>query len=233
MTSSNLNSSFIFKSFKILQQFSSVKRYSRDRLICPENDLEHTGFVALISYFLALEVRKLGVEINLEKLLVGAIVHDIDEALTGDVPRPTKHNNNSLLEEIKRLEFNSVKTIFEYLDQENSQNNIVKDWEDAKKDGTIEGDIVKLADTLSVVYKVWVEVVLMSNRSFLIVAEEIKQALEFQLEKLENTAYSPKNIEYGLWLCNTYEDSLSIVLECISSAAGVYPLIPLPIEIKR
>lgn len=73
----------------------------------------------------------------------------------------------------------------------------------------------------------------MSNRSFLIVAEEIKQALEFQLEKLENTAYSPKNIEYGLWLCNTYEDSLSIVLECISSAAGVYPLIPLPIEIKR
>ena len=84
----------IIKLFSISQSMSAIKRYSQLHLLKSESVMEHTGFVCLFAYILCEKINsvsdeedKLNIGIALEK----AVIHDIDEVVTGDIPRPTKY----------------------------------------------------------------------------------------------------------------------------------------------
>lgn len=221
-----LNKKFLFKSFRLLQQFSSVNRYSRDRLIYPENDMEHTGFVAMWCYYMAIDVKNLyNVDIDFGKLLRGAIVHDIDEVLTGDVPRPTKYYNKSINEAIKNLEKKSVKTIFNFLEHKTYYENVFEDWSNAKGNENIEQYIVKVADFMSVVYKVWLEVILLGNKSFIGVALEVLEVIQ-SIEHKETD-------DVNLYFVDIYRDAEEIITECVNSAEKVSHLVPRALQIDK
>lgn len=223
--SKDLNENFLFSSFRIIQQFSAVSRYSRDRLICPENDLEHTGWVVMWSYFFATEIQnRFNEDIDFAKLMCGAAVHDIDEALTGDIPRPTKYYNKKIHKAIKGLENKSVKTIQKFMSHTDDNRNIFTDWENAKGPNSLEQKIVKIADFMSVVYKVWLEVVLLGNKSFIIVAEEVKDVIVKSNED--------ETTEIGRYINSLYDDAEQILDECISSAEKVSHLVPKPLNIE-
>ena len=84
----------IVKLFSVSQGMSAIQRYSQLHLLKSESVMEHTGFVCLFTYTLCEEINsvsspndKLDVGMALQK----AIVHDIDEVITGDIPVSYTH----------------------------------------------------------------------------------------------------------------------------------------------
>lgn len=139
--------------FEILDGMSAIGRYSQTHLVRPESNLEHIGFVAMMSEFIANEMNKDGHEINMDILFTKAIIHDTDEIATGDIPRPTKYFNTDIKREIDRVSAMCMENIsidicgdLYYFDA----------WETAK-DGR-EGVIVAVADTMSVLWKATMEI---------------------------------------------------------------------------
>ncbi|MCI4462356.1 MAG: HD domain-containing protein [Thermogladius sp.] len=55
-----------------------------------EDVASHSHLVSLIALGLVLKVRECGLSVDGEKALAMAVIHDVPEAVTGDLPRPVK-----------------------------------------------------------------------------------------------------------------------------------------------
>jgi 5'-deoxynucleotidase YfbR-like HD superfamily hydrolase len=152
---------------KFVQDFSKVRRWSQIHCTREESSLEHTAAVALIALKIGTSIT---IEVNTAELLTKALLHDMEETITGDIMTPVKYANPEITAAIKKYEKEcaaEVSTIFgswSYYYWENS------------KDDSIEGQIIKIADKASVVYKYRQEIAL-GNTSFLQYEENIWNAL--------------------------------------------------------
>lgn len=208
----------LYKQFQVLNRMSAIHRYSRDRPIIPESDLEHTGWVSLFSYLMARELESTmyeGFTIDYRQLYGKSILHEMDEVLMGDTPSPTKYYNVDILEAHRRMERASVRTIAEFLGCGLEGGlGIYHTWLDSKGD-SLEGRIVKMADLMAVVYKVWVEITLFNNLSFTNVLTEVS-------ETLSNIVASPPKFDedeeprdsVNQFLFGKVHDAQSLLLEC-------------------
>jgi len=125
-------------------RLANVQRYSTFPMIHRESVAEHSYFVCLLSYNMAEDINSQGGDVNLERVMRLAIVHDLDEALTGDFPRPFKHSSVPLLAAIQK----QTKVAME---NELPPTWIMADWNESQKYGTAENSIVKFCDLWSVV----------------------------------------------------------------------------------
>lgn len=167
--------------FAALYQLSAITRYSKDRTIERESVLEHTGWVAAFSLLFA-ESSDFGIDIR--KLMTRAIFHDLDEIITGDIPRVTKYASENITREFKTIETKSIHRLEKILGF--PECDIASDWGDAK-DLSKEGLIISIADILSVVYKCWIEIDLFSNPSLSRVALEARDSVIPEIEKKIST----------------------------------------------
>ncbi len=75
----------IQKLLTLTDQFKQIKRVvlnvGQDSR---ENDAEHSYELAILCWFLVIEINKTGVNLNLEKVLTYALAHDLVEAYAGD-----------------------------------------------------------------------------------------------------------------------------------------------------
>jgi 5'-deoxynucleotidase YfbR-like HD superfamily hydrolase len=157
--------SSLTKKFTIAFQLSSVSRFSRDYMQKGENVLEHIGFCTFYSTMLANEIERYGVQLDYKKLFLAVAAHDLDESILGDIPRTTKYFNDSVREEFKTIEQDTIHRLDTWLGSQ-----FAGPWKTAK-DG-IEGEILKVTDIAAVVYKNWAEIEFLGNRSFLRVCVE-------------------------------------------------------------
>jgi 5'-deoxynucleotidase YfbR-like HD superfamily hydrolase len=148
-----------------LNQASNVTRYSRDYMHKKESVLEHTGFCAVFSLWVAKRMREKGHLISMSVVLEKAIEHDLEEILTGDVARPTKYCSPEVTKGFKEYEAKMLAQLEQVLKVKFER------WATAK-DSSIEGRICKLADFAAVAYKVMVECAMFGNKAFLRVQEE-------------------------------------------------------------
>ncbi len=79
-----------------------VNRYSSSPLLRNENVAEHTFYVSWMCLNLYYHLYARGVDLNLGELLSKALVHDYDEALTGDIPRPFKYHSEDVRANINK-----------------------------------------------------------------------------------------------------------------------------------
>lgn len=135
---------------------ASITRWSHAHCLKPESVLEHSAFVALFSLKLAYKY-----ELDIGHILQKAILHDIEEVITGDIPTTTKYANPSLEAEIAHLEIKAAQKVSREVFSTMSYHF----WLNAK-DESDEGRVVLLADMAAVVYKIWVEKEL-GNENFL------------------------------------------------------------------
>lgn len=170
--------------FELLNQLSSVARYSRDHVHRRESVLEHIGFCALYALTLCNRIAAL----DRKELLVRAVMHDVDEAVMGDAPRTTKYASKELAEAFKVAERKAVLKLSEKIGSLS-----FNDWEKAKDD-TLEGQAMKLIDFAAVVYKAWSEICLFGNFSFRRVLLELQSALSNQAGLFDS---SPIGKEWG------------------------------------
>lgn len=133
---------------ELCDKMASITRWSHATCRRPESVLEHTAFVAIYSYQLAI---KIGADIGV--VLEKAIVHDMEEIVTGDIPTPTKYSSHDMQSLIGQLEREAAA----YISEDVFEGKMFEAWDDSKSLDTIEGQIIYLADIASVVYKIWAE----------------------------------------------------------------------------
>ncbi len=152
---------------QFVQDFSKVRRWSQIHCTREESSLEHTAATGLIALKIAADCP---FEVNVARLLTKALLHDMEETITGDIMTPVKYHNPEITKAIKDFEDESAKEVAKVFGDW-----AYEFWRDAK-DVTIEGQIVRIADKASVVYKYRQEIAL-GNSSFLQYEENIWNAL--------------------------------------------------------
>ena len=166
----------VIKLFSISQSMASITRYSQLHLVKPESVLEHTGFVCLFSYLLAEEMNsKCEDKIDIGTLLKKAVVHDMDEVVTGDIPRPTKYFNKEATAAFEKIAKNGMSQIIEELDighlPDKSRDVLFSNWLNSKAGP--EGSVLALSDLAAVVFKIWDEVVLLGNKKLVLQGSQV------------------------------------------------------------
>lgn len=170
----------------LMSDMSKISRYSQSHLAQNESVLEHTGFVAMLAFFIGNEINIAEYEedgeglpmqdsVNLGGLLSRALMHDVDEVITGDLPRPTKYNNEALRREIEKVERANMISITRNL----GSSDLFYAWRDAKDD-TIAGAIIRLCDTIAVLHKIRQEFFVFGNSDILGHVKGIGQGLASQ-----------------------------------------------------
>lgn len=154
---------------QFVQDFSRVRRWSQIHCSREESSLEHTAAVALMALKIADDCPY---EVNVARLLVKALLHDMEEAITGDIMTPVKYHSPEITKAMKEFEAEAAEEIS---DKVWNGDWALEMWHTAK-DGTVEGQIVKIADKAASVYKSKQELQL-GNTSFLQYEENIWNAL--------------------------------------------------------
>ncbi len=149
------------KTFELMRQLGSIERYSHTHLLNPESVLEHLGFTTFLCYIICERLRECGEEIDTGLSLRKSIIHDVDEAITGDIPRPTKYYSPDIKSALDILSENATEKISGNI----KITKLISDWGSAKSGK--EGAVLALADILAVVHKVWQESVLYGNNSMI------------------------------------------------------------------
>jgi 5'-deoxynucleotidase len=147
--------------FSMASSLSSMQRYSQTFLNKKESVLEHTGFVVLFCCLVAQELIAIGRKVDLGLLLSKAALHDIDEIITGDIPRPTKYFDEETRKNFEKIEVSGMVNLIKSMDLCQSTFLIWK----GSKDG-YEGTIVAIADVAAVAFKSWEETELLGNKMF-------------------------------------------------------------------
>jgi 5'-deoxynucleotidase YfbR-like HD superfamily hydrolase len=178
---------------EIINQESNVTRYSRDFMVHKESVLEHVGFVASFIMFVGMRTNQNGLSVNVGAALGKAVIHDKEEILTGDVPRPTKYCSPDVTKGLKAYEHRAMVQL-----EKVSKCNLLWDWKIAK-DESIEGRLVALADIAAVVYKCLSEISMYGNKSFLRVLDEITPIVDEAL-------YSAQFPECFAWVLEELQD---------------------------
>jgi 5'-deoxynucleotidase YfbR-like HD superfamily hydrolase len=145
-----------------------VMRYNSRALISPEDVSQHSWYISYICLTIHCWMVNEGncPKIDLGVLLTRALVHDMDEMLVGDVPRPLKYWSE---ETRKAIDQASIAIFNEYA-QKYLDKFIIESVEKCK-DGP-EGEIVALADLMCVI-GYCAEEVQMGNSTMRVIFEEL------------------------------------------------------------
>lgn len=157
--------------FNPMSRMNEVSRYSSVYQETSESLAEHVTDVLTMSYIIANHlIQDFGEKVNLGALLEKCLLHDIDEVITGDVPRNTKYATDTVHEELDNVANSAVKMIEGYVGIP-----IHQTWRFAKSEK--EGQILKVVDMLCVAKKCITEIELRGNLSFLKVVSELETHL--------------------------------------------------------
>lgn len=131
-----------------------VIRYSTSRVLHHESVAEHSYFVGLYALMIGRWCRRQGLRISVEKLLTRATLHDLEEARSGDFPRPFKYSSpelRNLLETASELAYKQIMERILSGDPKGKaeQRELLDCWK-SSKDDTMEGMILEFSDFLSV-----------------------------------------------------------------------------------
>lgn len=149
-----------------IRRLSDVKRFATRLLIRQENVAEHSYFVALNALVIGKYLKAKGVTVDFEDLLSRALLHDIDECVTGDLLHTLKASNNKLKAEASKI---SQQVVLDLEDKLGIQ--IYEYWLCAKAEDT-EGQIIMIADSLATLSFI-LEEIKIGNNSVQFIADSI------------------------------------------------------------
>lgn len=160
------------KLVQFIQDYESILRFSRSRLLYPETIMQHVGEVGLLCLYMVDHINETAgytvfTEEETASILRRALVHDMEEIKTGDIARPAKYSSQGLSDMIKELERHSAA---EVVSEYELPTKWLHEWSIAK-DGR-GGLVVKVADALSVMLTCYREVHLYCNKPFQKVQDE-------------------------------------------------------------
>ena len=130
-------------------RMAHITRYSSLPILHKESVAEHTFFVAIKAYLLAVDMIQWGSDIDLTVVLKHAVLHDIDEAVTGDIIRPFKWSNDDLRKMMNRVTTQMLKDSLKGIPGSDA---LLAGWSPSPDSDWLEIQIVKCADLWSCVH---------------------------------------------------------------------------------
>ena len=146
-------------------------RYSGTKLVEAESLAQHVVDtimigILMIDYINTLESKEV---FSIPWYVMKATYHDLEEIITGDVPRPLKYYNEDTRKSLKKVAELIARDTFVENTQNPSYHYTV--WYNAKEGD--EGFILRIVDMLTVAYKCVKEISLLNNYYMLKVAHEV------------------------------------------------------------
>lgn len=140
--------------FKHIQNRSlaHVMRFNLKPQHFPESVADHSYYVAYIVAIVCNLLEQKGESVDKQKALEMALVHDMEEIFSGDIVTPFKHYSAEVEEAIAKVNNEMIPEVFQGLPEELSRHYIAL-WTEEGQGQTIEAQIVKVADKLSLIAK--------------------------------------------------------------------------------
>ena len=159
--------------YAMLSRMKNIYRWGLMRNTKQENLSEHSLEVAFVAHALAvIRNRRLGGDINAEKVALAAMFHDTSEIITGDMPTPIKYYNPEIKTVYKQIESVAEDKLISYL-----PDYMKEDIEAIYKNTSPEiNKLIKAADKLSAYIKC-LEEIKMGNREFLVAKQSTETAI--------------------------------------------------------
>ena len=196
-----LNNSPLFKSH-------GVTRYSTVTQLRPESLSDHVYDVLTLSYLLARKlITDCSQSVDVGLLCEKCILHDsMDEPLIGDIPRLTKYSSEECHTALSHTADMVARRVSDQIDGTDYSYEIWKN----DKDSTVEGQLLKITDMLSVAQKAIMEVDLLGNKYFLKVLDEVSYYLKDMSKSLDKDLFNTKAHGY---LVGVIDDAYEITHE--------------------
>ena len=138
--------------YAMLSKMKYINRWALMRNTREENLSEHSYEVSVITHCLGMIGQKrFGRKLDLDKMVLYSLYHDVSEIITGDMPTPVKYLNEEIQLAYKNVETVAINNLLEMLpdDFKDDYKNIFF-YEDI---GDYEKRIIKAADRFSALIK--------------------------------------------------------------------------------
>ena len=138
--------------YAMLSRMKYIKRWSLMKNSSSENISEHSLEVSILAHCLAvISKRRLGNNINVEKIALIGLYHDSTEIITGDLPTPIKYFNKSIQGSYKEIEKQAAERLLNMLPED-----LREDYYDLffpREEDEYLWKLIKAADKLSALIK--------------------------------------------------------------------------------
>lgn len=161
--------SILYNSFTNL---NNVYRFSNTYIINKETTAEHTIKMQLIALYLYNEYSG----ININDLIMRILYHDLDEMVLCDIPRDIKYFNADSKKLIDKISEDKLKAA-------GVLTSIISRIQNAKHDGTLNGELCQVIDVLQCTYKLYSEYLLQGTKVITTRLIEAIEGLDLCLEK--------------------------------------------------
>lgn len=132
-----------------------VNRFSGCHVSHLENVAEHSWLVGMYAILIGIWCQDRALipdgRQTLGELSLRALMHDVEEAESGDFPRPFKYSNEKLTEMLNEAGHDAFMKTFEGTVPAERINYLRRIWDNAKHDNTPYAKLIKFCDFLSVV----------------------------------------------------------------------------------
>lgn len=123
-----------------------IKRYHTTPMSTQESVAEHSHFVAMITRIICHELEGAAQPVDTLRAVDLAMIHDYEEAISGDIISTFKHSDPELTGLLERLTDKTIDEVFENLPVDLGRY-YIELWR--THNTTIEGEIVAVADKLA------------------------------------------------------------------------------------
>ncbi len=156
MKKKNTNNPKITKNFNrfldSLRSLNSVIRWAPYTRLKNENVAEHSYWVSFYAMLLSdIEEKIFGNDIDIEKVLRAAVIHDWEEAITGDIISPVKRYSDDMEKACRQVTDAFFNEVVSYLPDERLSKLYQKSNEVLEEDSP-EGQILKIAEAFSCLF---------------------------------------------------------------------------------
>jgi putative hydrolases of HD superfamily len=129
-----------------------VMRFSATPQHFPESVAEHSFYTAYYVSLLCDVLKKAGQSVEREKAISMALIHDTEEMFSGDILSPFKHYSPEVRVTIQKVNKEVVPQAFEGLPK-SMQEKYIALWNEDAQGKSVEAQVVKVADQLSLLSK--------------------------------------------------------------------------------
>lgn len=161
--------------FAMMSRMKYIERWALMRNSEPENISEHSLEVSMIAHMLAMiSNKRLGNQLNPERVAVLALFHDSTEIITGDMPTPIKYYNKQMKHTFQEIEDIAANQLIEMLPED-----FREDYESIffhREEEQYLWKLVKAADRISALIKC-IEEEKAGNKEFVKAKETIEKSI--------------------------------------------------------
>ena len=156
------------------RNLAHVVRFNNRPQHFPESVAEHSYYVAYFTSLLTAVMLKTGQKVDSSKAVQMALIHDAEEGFSGDILNPFKHYNQKVFQAIREVNREMITEMFTDLPEDLTKE-IVDLWKEENASTSLEAQVVKIADKLSLLSKCHEEISAGNNYFKEIYTREIKE----------------------------------------------------------